>query len=72
MIKMTCALNWIIVKEGRAESTSFSRLDLDGSRDKTASRHLELSPAAIDDHDFFNALSCSPCSIMLLYRFLGC
>ena len=26
------------------------------------SGHLELSPGSVDDHDFFCALSCSPCS----------
>ena len=35
MIKMTCAVNWIIVRERRAESTSLSRPDLAGSRGKT-------------------------------------
>ena len=62
MIKMTCAVNWIIVRERLAESVSLSHPDLAGSRGKTVSRHLELSPDAVDDHDFFSALSCSPCS----------
>ena len=62
LIKMTCAVNWIIVRERRAESTSLSHPDLPGSRGKTVSGHLELSPDAVDDHDFFCALSCSPCS----------
>ena len=60
---MTCAVNWIIVRERRAESTSLSRPDLAGSRGKTVSGHLELSPDAVDDLDFCCALSCSPCSI---------
>ena len=62
LIRMTCAVNWIIVRERRAESTSLSHPDLAGSRGKTVSGHLELSPDAVDDHDFFCALSCSPCS----------
>ena len=62
LIKMTCAVNWIIVRERRAESTSLSRPDLAGSRGKTVSGHLELSPDAVDDHDFCCALSCSPYS----------
>ena len=49
LIKMTCAVNWIIVRERCAESTSLSRPDLAGSRDKTVSGHLELSPDAMDD-----------------------
>ena len=49
MIKMTCAVNWIIVRERRAESTSLSRPDLANSRGKTVSRHLELSLDAVDD-----------------------
>ena len=32
LIKMTCAVNWIIVRERRAESTSLSHPDLAGSR----------------------------------------
>ena len=60
--KMTCAVNWIIVRERRAESTSLSHPDIAGSRGKTVSGHLELSPDAVDDHGFFCALSCSPCS----------
>ena len=36
---MTCAVNWIIVRERRAESRS----DLAGSRGKTVSGYLELS-----------------------------
>ena len=35
MIKVTCAVNWIIVRERRAESTSLSRPDLAGSIGKT-------------------------------------
>ena len=62
LIKMPCAMNWIIVRERRAESTSLSHPDLAGSRGKTVSGHLELSPDAVDDHDFFCALTCSPCS----------
>ena len=46
---------WIIV-------TSPSRSDLDGFRGKTVSRHVELNPDAVDDHDFCCALLCSPCS----------
>ena len=42
IIKMTCAVNWIIVRERRAESTSFSHPDPAGSRGKAVSRHLEL------------------------------
>ena len=49
---MTCALNWIIVRERRAESISLFRPDLAGFRGKTVSGHLELSPDAVDDHDF--------------------
>ena len=49
MIKMTCAVNWIIVRERRAESTLLSGPDLAGSRGKTVSRHLLLSPDAVDD-----------------------
>ena len=59
LIKMTCAVNWIIVRERRADSTSLSHPDLAGSRGKTVSGHLALSPDAEDDHDFFCALSCS-------------
>ena len=55
---MTCAVNWIIVRGRRAESTSLSHPDLAGSRGKTVSGHLELSPDTVDDHDFFCALSC--------------
>ena len=55
LIKMTC-VNWIIVRERRAESTPLSHPDLAGSRGKTVSGHLELSPDAVDDHDFFCAL----------------
>ena len=62
LIKMICAVNWIIVRERRAESASLSRPDPAGSRGKTVSGHLELSPDAVDDHDFCCALSCSPCS----------
>ena len=62
LIKMTCAVNKIIVRERRAKSTSLSHPDLAGSRGKTVSGHLELSPDAVDDNDFFCALSCSPCS----------
>ena len=53
LIKPTCSINWIIVRERRAESTSLSRPGLAGSRGKTVSGHLELSPDAVDDHDFF-------------------
>ena len=53
---MTCAVNWIIVRERHAESTSLSGPDLAGSRGKTVSGHLELSPDAVDDHDFCCAL----------------
>ena len=35
LIKMTCDVNWIIVRERCAESTSFSRPDLGGSRGKS-------------------------------------
>ena len=62
LIKMTCAVNWIIVRERRAESTSLSHPDLAGFIGKAVSGHLELSPDAVDDHDFCCALSCSPCS----------
>ena len=62
MIKMTCTVNWIIVRERRAESTSLSCPDLAGSRGKTVSRHLELMLDAVDDHDVFSALSCFSCS----------
>ena len=62
MIKMTCFVNWIIVRERRAQSQPHSSPDLDGSRGKTVSIHLKLSPDAVDDHDFFSALSCSSCS----------
>ena len=62
LIKMTSAVNWIKVRERRAESTSLSRPDLAGSRGKTVSGHLEKTPDAVDDHDFCCALSCSPCS----------
>ena len=48
---MTGAVNWIIVRERRAELTSLSHPDLAGSRGKTVSGHLELSPDAVDDHD---------------------
>ena len=50
LIKLTCAVNLIIVRERRAESTSSSRPDLAGSRGKTVSGYLELSPDAVDDH----------------------
>ena len=40
------------MRERRAESASLSRPDLAGSRGKTVSGHLELSPDAVDDHDF--------------------
>ena len=49
---MTCAVNWIIVRERRAEST---HPGLAGSRGKTVSGHLELSPDAVDDHDFYDS-----------------
>ena len=61
MIKMTCAMNWIIVRE-RQQSTSLSRPDLAGSRGKTVSGHLEQSADADDAHDIFSALSCFSCS----------
>ena len=67
LIKMPCAVNWIIVRERRADSTSLSHPYLAGSRGKTVSRHLELSPDALDDHDFFCALTCSPCSTTCCY-----
>ena len=57
LIKMTCAVNWIIVRERRA----LSRPGLAGSRGKTVSGNLELSPDAVDDHDACCALPCSPC-----------
>ena len=50
---MTCAVNWIIVRERHAESTSLSHPDLAGSRGNTVSGHLELSLDAVDDRDFF-------------------
>ena len=62
LIKMTCAVNWMIMRERRAESTSLSCPDLAQSRGKTVSGHLELSPDAVDDHDFCCALSYPPCS----------
>ena len=72
LIKMTCAMYWIIVRERRADSTSLSHPDLAGSNGKTESGHLELSPDAVDDHDFFCALSCSSMlQNMLLHRHLG-
>ena len=40
----------------RAESTSLSHPDLAGSTGKAVSGHLELSPDAVDDHDFFFVL----------------
>ena len=46
VIKMTCAVNWIIVRERRTESTSLSRPDLAGSRGKTVSRYLEIGSDA--------------------------
>ena len=52
--------------EGEARRVNLSHPDLVGSRGKTVSRHLELSLDAVDDHDFFSALSCSPCSIHIL------
>ena len=42
MMKMTCAVNWIIVRKGRSESTSLSHFYLAGPRGKTVSGHLEL------------------------------
>ena len=51
---MTCAVNWIIVRERCAESTSLSHTDLAGSRVKTVSGHLELSPDAVDDYAINN------------------
>ena len=47
------------MRERRTESTSLSRPDLAGSRGKTVSRHLKLSPDAVDDHDFLSAYSSS-------------
>ena len=45
---MRCELDY---SEGEgAESTSLSHPDLAGSRGKTVSGHLELSPDAVDDH----------------------
>ena len=35
LIKITCAVNWIILRERRAESTSLSHPDVAGSRGKT-------------------------------------
>ena len=52
LIKMICAVNWIIVRERRAESTSLSHPDQAGSRGKTVSGHMELNPDAVDDYDF--------------------
>ena len=49
LIKMICAMKWITVRERCAESSSFSRPDLAGSRGKTVSRNLEQSPDAVDD-----------------------
>ena len=51
-VKLTCGVKWIIVRERRTVSASLSRPDLAGSRGKIVSRHLELSPDAVDDHDF--------------------
>ena len=68
LIKMTCAVNWII--ERGAQSTSLSRPDLPGSRGKTVSGHLELSPGAVDEHDFCCALL-SMLHNMLLHLRLG-
>ena len=49
MIEMACAVNWIIVRERHTDSTSLSSPDLAGSRGKTVSIHLELSPDAVGD-----------------------
>ena len=69
---MTCAVNWIIVRERRAESNSLSHPDLARSRGKTVSGHLELSPDAVDDYDFFLCLvMLSMLHNMLLHRHLG-
>ena len=47
---MRCELDY---SEGEARSQLPSLvLDLAGSRGKTVSGHLELSPDAVDDHDF--------------------
>ena len=46
---VVCAVNWIIVRERSA----LSHPDLAGSRGKTVSGHMELSPDAVDDRDFF-------------------
>ena len=59
---MTSAVYWIIVRERRAQSQPHSLILTSGSRGKTVSGHLELSPNVVDDHDFCCALSCSPCS----------
>ena len=63
MFKITCAVNWIIVRERRAKSISLFRPDQAGSSGKRVAIDLELSPDAVDDHDFFSALSCSSCFI---------
>ena len=55
---MRCELNY---SEGEARCQPHFRPDLAGSRGKTVSRHLELSPDAVDGHDFCCAL-CSSCS----------
>ena len=44
LIKMTCAVNWIIVRERRAESTSLSHPDLAGFRGKTVSGQSGAKP----------------------------
>ena len=48
LIRMTCAVKWIIMRERYPESTSLSRPDLARSRGKTVSGHLKLSPDAVD------------------------
>ena len=49
MIKMACIVNRIILRRD-AQSQLHSRSNLAGSRGKTVSRYLELSPDALDDH----------------------
>ena len=71
LIKMTYAVNWIIVGGKRAESTSLSRPDLAGSRGTIVSGHPELSPDAVDDHDLLCLVMLSMLHNMLLHRRLG-
>ena len=70
LIKMTCTVNWFIVRERRAESVSLSRPDLAGLRGKTVSGQLELSLDALDDHDF-GCVMLSMFHNMLMHRRLG-